>query len=332
MNAALQTTVDRYTEAREAVKSVFRMENEYSFPVAANIYITADMPVDSARLADCKRLIKEETGIFSNFRGSILVPLAAKLAVSDDPQKLWDRVVSNYAVLKEYFMRSEYLALAGLLLTDFASDADVPSLASRGRELYRRMKETHPFLTGQEDSVFAILLAQRPGSDDALIADVETCYRLLDERFPKGDGIQTASHVLAMTDGAPAEKVGRMIALYDALAEAGVKFGRDRQLSALAAFTGETASVEEIASEICEVDAALADKKGYRSVFGYERRTRSMHAAMLVSTCRAKERSGLINAVAQQSAVAMIAAQQSAMICAMVACSAAAASTAASAH
>lgn len=332
MNAALQTTVDRYIESREAVKSVFRMENEYSFPVAANIYVTAGMPVDTERLTDCKRLIKEKAGIFSNFRGSILVPLAAKLAISDDPEKRWDRAASNYAVLKEHFMRSEYLALAALLLTDSASDEDVSALAARGRELYRRMKEAHPFLTGQEDSVFAVLLAQCPGSDDALITDMEACYRLLDERFPKGDGIQTASHVLAMTDGAPIDKVRRVIALYDALTGAEVKFGKDRQLSALAAFAGETASVPEIASEICEVDAALADRKGYRGLFGYERRTRSMHAAMLVSTCRAKARSGLVNAIAQQSAVAMIAAQQSAMICAMVACSAATASAASSAH
>ena len=53
-----------------------------------------------------------------------------------------------------------------------------------------------------------------------------------------------------------------------------------------------------------------------------------MHAAMLVASERDAH---LANTAAQQSAIAMIAAQQ-AMLCAMVACSAASASAASSAH
>ncbi len=226
MNPALQDLTVRYLEAREAVKSAFRMENDYSFPVAANLYVAANRPVDEQRLLDCKRLIKQDAGIFSNFRSSVLVPLACKLALSDDPQSRWDRTQTNYTILKDFFSRSEYLALAAMLLTDSASDADVPALAARGKALYRRMRTEHPFLTGQEDSVFAVLLAQSDRTDDALIEDMEACYRLLDGRFPKGDGLQSASHVLAMTDGTPERKAGRMIALYDAICNAGGKYGK----------------------------------------------------------------------------------------------------------
>ena len=328
MNSELQTLTARYLEAREAVKSVFPMESEYSFPVAANIYVSAELSVDTARLADCKRLIKSEAGIFSNFRGSVFVPLACKLATSDDPQNRWDRAEANYAILKEHFMRSEYLALAALLLTD--TDADVPAVAARGKAIHRRMREAHPFLTGQEDAVFAILLAQSPRDDDALLADMEECYRLLDERFPKGDGIQAASHVLTLMDGTPQDKAGKVIALYDAIRSAGGKYGKEWQLAALAAFAADPAPVEEIVSDMFEVDAFLKGQKGYRSIFGYDSRTRMMHAAMLVATSRTQERPELVNAIAGQSAVAMIAAQQ-AMLCASIACSSAAAA-AASAH
>lgn len=332
MNSDLQNIAARYLEAREAIKSVFPMESEYSFPAAANLYVRAALPVDTERLTDCKRLIKSKVGAFSNFRGSVLVPLAAKLALCADADNRMDRAERNYAILKAQFSRSEFLALAALLLTDFASDADVPVLAERGRALYRRMKEEHPFLTGQEDSVFAILLAQSPRSDDALIADMEACYRLLDAHFPKGDGIQTASHVLACFDGAPEDKAGKVIALYDAIRAAGGKYGKEWELSALAAFAADGTPTETIVSEMLEVDAFLDGQKGYRTVFGYDRRMRMMHAAMLVSSAHADAEAGLANAVAQQSAVAMIAAQQAAMLCTMVACSAAAASAASSAH
>lgn len=327
MNTELQTIAVRYLEAREAVRSVFRMESAYSFPAAANQYVTADRPVDREKLGECKRLIKSEAGIFSNFRGSVLVPLACRLALCEDPQKRWERASANYAILKEHFMRSEFLALAALLLTDSAQDADVPAFAERGKALYRRMKSEHPFLTGQEDSVFAILLAESPKSDDELIADMEACYRLLDERFPKGDGIQAASHVLALTDGAPAEKAGKVIALYDAIRAAGGKYGKEWELSALAAFAADGTPVETTVNEMLEVDALLEGQNGY-SVFGYDRKMRMMHAAMLVSACHMRGRDGIVHAAAQQSAIAMIAAQQ-AVLCASIACSSAAASAAA---
>ena len=328
MNTQLQTRIVRYLEAREAVKSVFPMESEYSFPVGANLYVTANTPVDIERLRDCKRFIKSEAGIFSNFRGSVFVPLACKLALCGDPAAQWERARANYRMLDEHFFRSEYLALAALLLTDSASDADVAAIAARARTLYLRMRGAHPFLTGQEDAVFSVLLAQSPRSDDELFADMEECYRLLDARFPKSDGMQAASHVLAMIDGASAQKAGRMIALFDAIADAGGRYGREWQLPALAAFAADDTPVESIASDMLEAAAFLHGQSGYRTVFGYDRKTRMMHAAMLVASERDAH---LANTAAQQSAIAMIAAQQ-AMLCAMVACSAASASAASSAH
>lgn len=327
MNSALQDLTVRYAEVREAVRSVFRMESSYSYPVAANIYLSAGMPVDVERLTACKRLVKSEAGVFSSFRGSVLVPLACKLAVSDDPKARWDRAAQNYAVLKEQFARSEYLALAALLLTDSAADADVPALAARGKALYRRMREQHPFLTGQEDAVFAILLAQCPADDDALIADMEECYRLLDARFPKSNGLQAASHVLAAIGGTPAEKAGRVIAIYDAIRAAGGKYGKEWELPVLAAFAADETPVDAVVSDLFEIDALLEGQNGYRSVFGYDRRMRMMHAAMLAAAGHAGGRTGLVNAAAQQSAVAMIAAQQ-AMLCTMIACSTASAAAA----
>lgn len=329
MNTELDQLTVRYLEAREAVKSVFRMESEYSFPVAANLYAASGQPVDTERLSDCKRMIRDETGIFSNFRGSVMVPLAAKLALCENMQTCLDRALQNYAVLKEQFMRSEFLALAALLLTDSVSDADIPAVAARGKELYRRMRKEHPFLTGQEDSVFAVLLAESEKSDDALILDMGACYILLDERFPKGDGIQTASHVLALLDGAPEEKAGKVIALYDAIRSAGGKYGTNQELPVLAALAADDTPAETVVSEIFAVDALLEGQNGYRGVFGYDRKTRMMHAAMLVGAYRMRGQAGIVNAAAQQSAVAMIAAQQAAMCASIACCSAAAASGAA---
>ena len=327
MQNDLSTLVRRFIEARDAIRAAFKMESEYIYPVCAQIFLAADRPVEAEQLERCKALVKSTTGPFSNFRGNVRLPLLCMLAAGDEPEARWERTQRCYALLKESFFSSQYLALAALLLGDGAKEEDLPALAARGKGLYQRMKQEHPFLTGQEDSVFALLLAESPRSDDALIEDMEACYTLLDQRFPKGDGLQTASHVLALSDDAPERKVNRMLSLFDGIEAAGGKYGKDRQLPILAALSLSDGSEEALVADMLELNGLLAQEKGYKGVFGLDKRTRMMHAAMLLSL--PDRQTDLVNAAAQQTTLAMIAAQQ-ALMCAVVASSAASTATASS--
>lgn len=48
------------------------------------------------------------------------------------------------------------------------------------------MKREHPFLTGAEDSVFAVLLALSPDTEQAVVDQVEACYDALKHPFARG--------------------------------------------------------------------------------------------------------------------------------------------------
>ena len=328
MNKTPQELVDRFIETRDAVRAAFRMENEYIYPVCAQIFLAADKPVEIEQLERCKALVKSSTSVFSSFRGNVKLPLLCMLAAGDDPEERWDRTRRYYALLKESFYGSEYLAF----LSDAVQEEDVPALAARGKGLYQRMKKEHPFLTGQEDSVFALLLSQSARSDDELIEDMERCYALLKERFPSGNGLQAASHVLALSSEIPVDKTFRMIGIFNAIEEAGGKYGKDWQLPILAALSLGQRFQEDLARELLEIDALLSKRKGYKGVFGLDKRARSMHAAMLLSLqheAEPKQPVELVGAAAQQATLAIIAAQQ-ALMCAVVASSAA--SSAATSH
>ena len=332
MNKTPQELVDRFIETRDAVRAAFRMENEYIYPVCAQIFLAADKPVEIEQLERCKALVKSSTSVFSSFRGNVKLPLLCMLAAGDDPEERWDRTRRYYALLKESFYGSEYLALGAMLLSDAVQEEDVPALAARGKGLYQRMKKEHPFLTGQEDSVFALLLSQSARSDDELIEDMERCYELLKERFPGGNGLQAASHVLALSSEIPVDKTFRMIGIFNAIEEAGGKYGKDWQLPILAALSLGQRFQEDLARELLEIDALLSKRKGYKGVFGLDKRARSMHAAMLLSLqheAEPKQPVELVGAAAQQATLAIIAAQQ-ALMCAVVASSAA--SSAATSH
>ena len=332
MNKTPQELVDRFIETRDAVRAAFRMENEYIYPVCAQIFLAADKPVEIEQLERCKALVKSSTSVFSSFRGNVKLPLLCMLAAGDDPEERWDRTRRYYALLKESFYGSEYLALGAMLLSDAVQEEDVPALAARGKGLYQRMKKEHPFLTGQEDSVFALLLSQSARSDDELIEDMEKCYVLLKERFPSGNGLQAASHVLALSSEIPVDKTFRMIGIFNAIEEAGGKYGKDWQLPILAALSLGQRFQEDLARELLEIDALLSKRKGYKGLFGLDKRARSMHAAMLLSLqheAEPKQPVELVGAAAQQATLAIIAAQQ-ALMCAVVASSAA--SSAATSH
>ena len=327
MKESLNKLCEDFAVNREVVRKAYKMESSYIYPICANIFCAKGMVIQPDRLAESKRMLKEKTGVLSNFRGIIQAPVACMLATETGGESRMERALVNYKLLKKKFWGSEYLALVAFLMTDLVSEARAPEKIERGRTIYERMKKEHPLLTSGEDSIFAVLMAFSDQSDDALLEDMETCYALLKKKFFSGNAVQSASHVLAMTPGRPEDKVARMTALYDALKQSGRKYGRHYELSTLAAVASLDVPLEQLTEEILEVDQALANQKGY-GLIGIGRQMRLMHAAMLVSDLYMPN--GQVDTAALAGTVALIAAQQAAM-CAVIA-SSAATSAASSSH
>lgn len=315
-----------FIASRDAVRKVFRMESAYIYPICANIFCARGVQADPQRLRDGRDILREKTGAFSNFRGTIRPLIISLLAVQSDPEGRLERAVSHYKALKERFWGSQYLALAAFLMTDLTSEAGAAEKVARGRALYERMKAEHPLLTSSEDSVFAVLLAFSAQSDDALLEDMERCYALLKKRFHQRNAVQSSSHVLSLLPGTPEEKVGRMLTIYDRLLDAGGRYGKSYQLPTLAAMAGLDADPETLVREMLEADRFLAGQKGY-GVLGLDRRTRMMHAAMLVSDAYSPRNQ--VDTAAMAGTISLIAAQQAAM-CAVIASTSATAASASS--
>ena len=326
MKAELLTLCETFIANRDIAKETFKWDSYRTYPICANIFLARNAAADAQALLRCRDIIKEQTGIFSNFRGYLRPALASLLAVSENPEEKMARVVENYDILRREFFGSEYLALVAFLLAEVANRADVEEKAGRGREIYNRMRKEHPFLTSSEDSVFAVMMAFSAQDNDALIEDMEACYTALRARFFRGNALQAASHVLAMRDGNAQEKADRVIALYDSLRQAGIKYGRDMELATLAALAVMDVDLPTVAEEIGQVDEYLSHQKGY-GFFGPGKAVRTMHAAMIVSDLYTPRET--VNTAALTGTLSMIIAQQMAMCAAMVSTSSAS-STAAS--
>ena len=180
MKDTLQELCSRFIEARDTIRETFRWENSYLPPVCANLFCAKGVAPDTDRLRSCKDLINHNTGIFSSFRGNIRIPLACMLSMEEDPEAKFSKAQEVYQALRTTFASSDYLALAAFLLAEYDCSEE---RVARGKGIYKLMRKEHPLLTSSEDSIFAVMMAWSEQSDEDLISDMETCYRLLKERF-----------------------------------------------------------------------------------------------------------------------------------------------------
>ncbi len=301
MRTSLSHRCARFLDARDMLRRAFPFAHAQMIPICAGMAAGQDRPWDAGRLYACRDLIQEETGLFSNFRG------AGHLAVI------------TLLALRTRFYASQYLPLAALLLADWARGRDLDGVAARAEEIYRRMKREHPFLTGAEDSVFAVLLALSPDTEQAVVDQVEACYDALKHPFGTGQYTQALSHVLALGEGSAQEKRDKVLGVYQGLKAAGRKYGAGYELGTLGSLALLPAPVEELTADVLEVDEFLSHQKGYRGILGLPKNQRLMHSAMLVSGDYVDQRkTSVMGAAAVSGTVAMIAAQEMALCAVMV--------------
>ena len=85
MNARLQALCDRMIENREVLRGALRWENDRFYPVCANMFCVRGLTPDPERLKAARGLLRAETGLFSNLRGHVSLPLICALSMEEDP-------------------------------------------------------------------------------------------------------------------------------------------------------------------------------------------------------------------------------------------------------
>ncbi|MCF0229198.1 MAG: DUF4003 family protein [Parasporobacterium sp.] len=282
MKSELQSRCELFIENKTKMEKMGGLEYASVYMVSSNLYTAKNLAVDTDRIKDCRKLLKEKTGVFSAFRGNVTMPLVCMLALDKDPENKMDRAAAIYKELREEFPASESLALAAMLLTDTVSDDEVKTYIKRGKAIYKLMKEEHPFMTGGSDSVFAVLLAFSEKKDEEIVSEMEQMYQALKESGFGGGTSLNVSRVFALTADNGIENCGKLKKVFDSLAANGRKYGKDYELGALAGLVSLPVPAEILEEEILEVDTFLSTQKGY-GILGYSKKERLMQAVMILA-------------------------------------------------
>lgn len=317
---------EEFIENRDAIKREFSLENGMTYLACAAVYAAENKRVEETDLKKAKALLKKNVGLFSNFRGTAKMPIISMLAVSENPEQVLEDALMIYGMLKKKLHASEYMAYAAITVARLAKAEEYENIVLRTEKIYNGLKAEHPFLTSKEDDAMCVLMAMSDIADDALIAETEKCYRKLKGRIAPANPTLSLACVLALCDGPAESKCQRTIALYEALREAGCKYGKEYELPTLGVLAMAEENAEELVADVVEIDKWLAGQKGFGVLGSVNKKQRLMYAGLLAQ----KEALGVsaMRTTAVNGTISMLIAQQMAMCAAIAAGSAAAASAA----
>lgn len=326
MNTDIKTRCEQLIENRDRAKTVFSWDGGLVHLACAGIYSAKGKTIDPDQLRACQTMLKQNVGVFSNFRGVAKAPVTAMIASSANPKLLLERGLDVYTLLKQHFWDSSYLPLAAMIIAQTAKPYRYEEIAVRTRKIYDEMKRKHPILTSSEDSTFCALLALADQPEEKLLDEIECCYQRLTKTFSSSNAVQSLSHALALCEGNAEEKCDRTVKLYEMLRAHGYKFGTGYELPVLGILAMTEESLEETVSVIGEIDDWLAKQKGFGIFGSVTKKQRLMYAGILAKQETLSD--GAMEAAAVGGTLSLLIAQEVALTAACASSMAAAASTA----
>ena len=266
MTESLKKKCDLFIQNHTVISKKFMFEKALMSIAAGLIFTGADREADVEKMAECRKILNEHTGVFSEYRDIVKLALISEMAMSDEPEQYIEDVKAVYKKLhKGKFKDNSYMILAAMLICDLGEQESTDDIIEKNSEIMKQMNDEHPILTSSDDISYTILLALSDRDVDAVLSDMNECYDYLKKTCKvktSSDSIQGLSEILALTDGDIKEKCDKIVAVYDILNEN--KAETDGLVfSALGTLTGVDEAPEILANEIIEADRFLKEYKGF---------------------------------------------------------------------
>lgn len=277
---------DLLVNNRTAIAKKFSGENNLMCIAAGVIYTMADENVDIEKMAECRKLLKEQAGFFSELRKMAELIILSKMTLSEDPKKYVSDLKSVYDKVKNAkFKDSPYLVLACVIICDLGVSDDCDKIIEKAKEIMDRMEKEHPILTSKSDFSFIMFLALSYKDVDTILKDMEEGYDYLKNTYKlnvTGNAMQGLCELLAVTYGEMQSKCDRVVRIYKTFKNHKSAYGSDAEFSTLGILADIDESPEKLVDEIIEAADYLKEQSGFTDKVS-DRKQRLMYATLLVA-------------------------------------------------
>jgi hypothetical protein len=282
MKESIKNKCDLFADNYSNLKKKFIWNYSTNTRLGALLYTMEDKKADIVEINRCKEMIKESTGIFSQFKDTTNFMTSVMLSLQENPEVILKGALEIYdAMKKEGFHSSPYLVLAAFSIALNMEQYDYHRIILTAKNYYDAMKKEHRFITSSDDYGFIALLAMTDQSVSQAIKEMENCYRILKEEFSYSNAVQTLSHVLTFSEEEAAVKCDRVIELKQQLRDKGCKFGSGMELTFLGVVSLLNINTSILAEEIAMANEYLKTLK-YFGNWSISSRERLMYCAALV--------------------------------------------------
>ena len=283
MDQKLQDRCNLQIENEQIVRKAGILQFEELAKLGALFYTAEGRTADKENIKQSRDILKQKTGIFSNFRGNLEFAIRVRMSLEANPEAYIDRIISIYNKLKEgRILPGEILTMTAMTIYEQSKDQNVDQIITETREAYARIKQAHKFLTDESDMSFVALMVMSGKDVDKTIDEVEKIYLTLKEKYRLHPGaVQAAALVLAMSNKPTEQKVTDFVELYENLRADKHGTSKGKAMSIYAAFADLEIPRDIIIQEIGEVENWLKQQKGY-GVLSTSSDVRRVMAATLV--------------------------------------------------
>ena len=280
MDRQIETNCLQLVENYRILAATSKMAFPEMVLACAGIYLAAGVNPEVGKVEECKKLLKSKAGIFSNFRGSDELLVRCKMALAADPALYFENLEREYQNIKNFFS-GEQTVLAAMILAEQRDSSE--GLAEKTKQIYKEMKEAHPWLTSEDDLPFAALMAVSGRDASAVYAEAEEIYASLKDKLRADKNtLQMLSHILAVRSGLAEAKCEKLCALAGGLKEAGHSLGSGSRLAILGILADSGLPTDALVDRICEADDYLKQHKPFSGIFGVGKDCRRMFAVQMV--------------------------------------------------
>jgi hypothetical protein len=304
MNEVLKSKLDAFVENRNIISKGFKFESDQLSVAAALVFANAGVKADIDKMKECRTILKGKTKALSGFQGMVELILLSKMSLQEDPGLYFDDVLRVFEMIKSSKIVEHYEEImAAVNVVDMGRVNDVDAIVAKYKDLMEKMKKEHPFLTGKDDSPFAILLAMSDKDVDSIITEMEECYNYMRENFKAGrNATQGISEVFTLYDSDVKTKCDKAIQAYDLLKERGAKYGKDHEFASLGILADVNYDLNNLVDEIIEAADYLKSNEGFGN-WSLGTSERLMFAAVTTAGIYDEKANALGNSMANTIAV-----------------------------
>lgn len=316
MNAMINEKCTLLEKNRAAVKEKFAFEENLMGVVAGFIYTSEQKEADADKMLECRKILRKQTGIFSELRSTVELVILSKMALADDPgQYLEDIKEVNKRICGAKLSTGTNSILASVIICDVGMKDGCDEVIAKANALMKRMEKDHPFLTGAEDVSSVMLMALSYKEADKLLADLEEGYTYIKKTYKPGisaDAVQGVCEILAMTYGDTKAKCDKVMRIYKALKDRKANFSTDEKFAVLAALAETDVAPETLAEDIAYASDTLKTMNGFDKT-RMDDKERFMYATLVVADAYGKD-SNIAGSTVINNTISIITAKRTAMI------------------